>query len=127
MIIEARMHNKRFCEIGAEDTNTVITNQQPKRMEVHHHPHVEKKSFKEYLLEGLMIFLAVSMGFIAENIREHFSDKAKEKEYMVSLIRDISKDSSSINTSITINKILIHGYDSTLDFLTHNLHNSDTA
>ncbi len=34
-------------------------------MEVHHHPHVEKKSFKEYFLEGLMIFLAVTMGFIA--------------------------------------------------------------
>ncbi len=30
-----------------------------------------KKSLKEYLLEGLMIFVAVSMGFIAENIREN--------------------------------------------------------
>ncbi len=28
-------------------------------MEVHHHPHVEKKNFKEYFLEFLMIFLAV--------------------------------------------------------------------
>jgi hypothetical protein len=27
-------------------------------MEVHHHPHVEKKVFKEYFLEFLMIFLA---------------------------------------------------------------------
>ncbi len=25
-------------------------------MEVHHHPKVERKNFKEYLLEGLMIF-----------------------------------------------------------------------
>lgn len=38
-------------------------------MEVHHHPHVEKKGFKEYLLEGLMIFVAVTMGFFAETIR----------------------------------------------------------
>ncbi len=36
-------------------------------MEVHHHPHVEKKAFKEYFLEFLMIFLAVTMGFFAEN------------------------------------------------------------
>ena len=47
-------------------------------MEVHHHPHVEKKNFKEYFLEFLMIFLAVTMGFIAENVREriteHFDD-----------------------------------------------------
>jgi len=27
-----------------------------KPMEVHHHPEVEKKGIKEYLLEGLMIF-----------------------------------------------------------------------
>jgi len=25
-------------------------------MEVHHHPHVEKKNFKEYFLEFIMIF-----------------------------------------------------------------------
>ena len=41
-------------------------------MEVHHHPHVAKKNFKEYFLEFLMIFLAVTPGFVAENIREHF-------------------------------------------------------
>ena len=34
-------------------------------MEVHHHPKVEKKNFKEYLFEGLMIFLAVMLGFFA--------------------------------------------------------------
>jgi hypothetical protein len=39
-------------------------------MEVHHHPHVEKKNFKDYFLEFVMIFLAVTLGFIAENIRE---------------------------------------------------------
>ena len=27
-------------------------------MEVHHHPHVEKKNFKEYFLELLMIFFS---------------------------------------------------------------------
>jgi hypothetical protein len=35
-------------------------------MEVHHHPnlHHEKKPWKEYILEGLMIFFAVTMGFL---------------------------------------------------------------
>lgn len=32
-------------------------------MEVHHHPHVEKKNFKEYFLEVIMIFLAAATGF----------------------------------------------------------------
>src|SRR5437762_1603799 len=51
-------------------------------MEVHHHPHVEKKNFKEYLLEGLMIFLAVTMGFFAESLRENVSNHEKELNYM---------------------------------------------
>lgn len=42
-------------------------------MEVHH-PHVptHSKPWKEYLLEGLMIFIAVTLGYGAENIREHY-------------------------------------------------------
>jgi hypothetical protein len=47
-------------------------------MEVHHHPHVEKKNFKEYFLEFSMIFLAVMLGFFAENLREYFADRGKE-------------------------------------------------
>ena len=46
-------------------------------MDVHHHPdlHHKKKNFKEYFLEFLMIFLAVTLGFFAENIRESIKDK----------------------------------------------------
>ena len=63
-----------------------------KTMEVHHHPQVEKKSFKEYLLEGVMIFIAVTMGFFAENIREHFADKKSEKLIISALKKDLVKD-----------------------------------
>lgn len=66
-----------------------------KNMEVHHHPHVEKKNFKEYFLEFLMIFLAVTMGFFAENIREKISDHTKEKEYMSSMIQDLQADTAT--------------------------------
>lgn len=67
-------------------------------MEVHHHPNLSKhpKKWKAYFLEFLMIFLAVTMGFIAENIREHFVLKKQEKEYMVSLSRDLNNDISGI-------------------------------
>jgi len=73
-------------------------------MEVHHHPHVEKKNFKEYFLEFLMIFLAVTMGFFAESYREHLSDNAKEKEYIKSMVEDLETDSSFLELSI--NKII---------------------
>ncbi len=63
-----------------------------KEMEVHHHPKVEKKSFKEYLLEGLMIFLAVTMGFFAETIRDNISESQKGKEYIRSFAQDLRGD-----------------------------------
>lgn len=66
-------------------------------MEVHHHPDVEKKNFKEYFLEFLMIFLAVTMGFFAENIRENLSNHSKEKEYIASIKKDLSADTASLN------------------------------
>ncbi|HEY5463821.1 MAG TPA: hypothetical protein VIJ95_11240 [Hanamia sp.] len=56
-------------------------------MEVHHHPdlHHKKKNFKEYFLEFLMIFLAVTLGFIAESIREHFVETKITRQYLESL------------------------------------------
>ena len=69
-------------------------------MEVHHHPKVEKKNFKEYLMEGLMIFIAVTIGFFAEKIRENISDREKEKDLMQSLIIDLKEDSTTIENQI---------------------------
>ncbi len=68
-------------------------------MEVHHHPdlHHNPKKWKEYLLEFLMIFLAVTMGFIAENIREIISHGEIEKVYLKSLVQDVKDDIRTIN------------------------------
>jgi hypothetical protein len=73
------------------------------RMEVHKHPHhvTHKKRFGEYLLEFFMLFLAVFLGFIAENIREGFADHHKEKEYIRALVEDLKTDSAFLNTSIS--------------------------
>jgi hypothetical protein len=54
-------------------------------MEVHHHPHVAKKNIKKYFLEFLMTFLAVTLGFFAENLREHFAEKNTTHQYLESL------------------------------------------
>ena len=78
------------------ETDTTETNQETENMEVHHHPdvHHKRKNFKEYFLEFLMIFLAVTMGFFAESFREHLVDIKKEKEYIVSLKEDLLTDTS---------------------------------
>jgi len=77
------------------------------KMEVHHHPQLEHKPkpWKEYLLEGFMIFLAVFMGFIAENIREGYGDRAREGEYIHSIVEDIKSDTAqSTKVLIRLNK-----------------------
>jgi len=50
-------------------------------MEVHYHPdlHHQKKNFKEYFLEFLMIFLAVTLGFFSESILNILEKKLREK------------------------------------------------
>ena len=73
-------------------------------MEVHHHPEVEKKGLKEYLLEGLMIFIAVMMGFFAESLREHMADREREKQYMHAMVADLQKDSVQIDKEIAYTK-----------------------
>jgi hypothetical protein len=68
-------------------------------MEVHHHPQLEHKAkpWKEYLLEGLMIFVAVMMGFIAENIREGITNREHVKELVSQLVQDLKDDTSQLN------------------------------
>lgn len=69
-------------------------------MEVHHHPKVEKKNFKEYFLEFLMIFLAVTLGFFAENIREIQVEKETAKRYVESFYEDLKTDTSRMKDFI---------------------------
>lgn len=77
-------------------------------MEVHKHPHhvTDKKNWREYLLEFLMIFLAVFLGFVVENWREHIVERRKERGYILSLIEDLKIDTVKIRNYINarINK-----------------------
>lgn len=57
-------------------------------MEVHHHSHHPKK-WKEYLTEFFMLFAAVSLGFLAENLREGYVEKERSHELVSSFIKDV--------------------------------------
>ena len=80
-------------------------------MEVHHHSgsHEKKKKIKDYFLEFLMIFLAVTLGFLAESLRESISDKAKEREYIESLIQNLKDDTTGFNACIEENENKVNG------------------
>lgn len=67
-------------------------------MEVHHHAHhsENKKKWSELLLEFFMLFLAVTLGFFAENIRETIADKHKKQEQLEAVVRDFKTDIAEI-------------------------------
>ena len=83
-------------------------------MEVHHHPdlHHNKKKWKEYLLEFLMIFLAVTLGFFAETIREKVSENRREEGYIAGLINNIQNDTLELEGLISRNELELKGIDS---------------
>src|ERR1700759_369780 len=104
---EEKINQSRADSQQTEENKTVeqpltINNEPITNMEVHHHPHVEKKNFKEYFLEFLMIFLAVTMGFFAENIREYLSDRGKERDDISGLIKNLTSDSLTIESRLQV-------------------------
>lgn len=67
-------------------------------MEVHHsHQSHHKKKWHEFVLEFFMLFVAVTMGFFAENLREHKVIEHKMEENYESLLQDLSQDSTKIS------------------------------
>ena len=71
-------------------------------MEVHKHPHhvMHKKKWGEYFLEFLMIFLAVTLGFFAETIREKISENKQAGELAKSLYQEVLADSVNVQNII---------------------------
>lgn len=62
-------------------------------MEVHHPHHpTHKKKWSEYIIEFVMLFTAVTLGFFAENIREHMAENEKKKELMKIVALDLQRD-----------------------------------
>ena len=81
-------------------------------MEVHAHTHTERKKFTHYLWEFFMLFLAVTAGFFVENQREKVIESKREKQYIVSLVRDVEMDIESFKESANEREKYINYYDS---------------
>src|SRR5690242_2813587 len=85
-------------------------------MEVHHHTHHthEKRNWKSYFWEFLMLFLAVTLGFFVENQREHYIEDKRAKEFSKSLIEDMQNDKVAVQTQIKSAAMYISIVDSLL-------------
>jgi hypothetical protein len=79
-------------------------------MEVHHHSHHPKK-IKEYITEFVMLFAAVTLGFFAENVREHQVEKHREISYLKNVNEDLKLDLRNIDFVINQNTVRLHAMD----------------
>jgi hypothetical protein len=85
-------------------------------MEVHHPHHVtHKKKWNEYLLEFFMLFFAVFLGFVAENVREGLAERHQEKEYILGMVQNLKDDTAQLNQLIPMQTLELK----TLDSLIH--------
>lgn len=80
-------------------TKIINPNQETENMEVHHHAHDpaaphQKKNWKSYFWEFLMLFLAVFCGFLAEYQLEHKIEKDRAKQYVQSFYNDLKTDTA---------------------------------
>jgi hypothetical protein len=72
-------------------------------MEIHHHAHSSREKFSHYLYEFFMFFLAVTASFCVENLREHYMEQQRAKQFAGLLVADLKKD---INFYTGTNQIL---------------------
>ena len=71
-------------------------------MEVHHAHHpAHKKKMSEYFLEFFMLFFAVTLGFFAENYREHSIIEHRMQENYAAIIVDLEQDNLKIDSIFT--------------------------
>jgi hypothetical protein len=104
----------------SESDNEESSNQNPEEMEVHHHAHhAGKKSWRSYLFEFFMLFLAVFCGYLAEYQLERTIEHHREKEFIISMIEDAMTDTASIHAAIPLNLIRINNADSLADVCYH--------
>ncbi len=70
-------------------------------MEVHHPHHpTHKKKWSEYIIEFLMLFAAVTLGFFAENVREHKIMNERKDQNLFSILQDLKQDSIYLESTI---------------------------
>ena len=72
-------------------------------MEVHHHSHFDnhhekqrKNKWTHYFWEFLMLFLAVTLGFLVENQREHYIEHQRAKVYARTMVTNLRIDTAEL-------------------------------
>ncbi len=113
-------------EITESETTASHAEPQIETMEPHHHPHLHhSKRWKDYLFEFLMLFLAVTAGFLVENQREHYIENKRAAEFSRHLLSDLRLDSLFFENRNRDLQSKQKGHDSLLYLLTKKANATD--
>lgn len=85
-------------------------------MEVHHHSH-KPKNWKEYITEFIMLFAAVTLGFFAENLREHSIISHRIEQNKIAILKDLEQDAITIDSILIDEQNAIKTFDRLLNVL----------
>ena len=96
-------------------------------MEVHAHTHTPRKKWTHYFWEFLMLFLAVSLGFYAENLREGILHKKEVETHMNSLLSDLQTDILLFDSVIDRNTYSTQMADSLIELLHSDITNTTSV
>lgn len=77
-----------------------------------------KKNIREYILEFLMLFFAVTLGFFAENIREYYAEREMEAKFIEVVLEDLQADITTLKSTIQTQEQRIAYEDSLIQLLT---------
>ncbi|HQW44969.1 MAG: hypothetical protein IPF69_02890 [Chitinophagaceae bacterium] len=89
---------------ATEQPATINYQSEKKDMEVHHHAHTPRKKWTHYFWEFFMLFLAVTLGFLVENKREHYIEHQRAKVYAKSMIKNLETDTIELKQIINRGK-----------------------
>jgi hypothetical protein len=85
-------------------------------MEVHHHSH-KPKNWKEYITEFIMLFAAVTLGFFAENLREHSIIEHRIEQNKVAILKDLQNDAVTIDSLLVTEQAAVNTFDRFINLL----------
>ena len=89
-------------------------------MEVHHHSHTKRQKWTHYFWEFFMLFLAVTLGFMVENQREHYIEHQRAKVYAKSMINNLATDTAELHQIIYRTEFAVNYLDSFIQLVTEN-------
>jgi hypothetical protein len=73
---------------------------------------VRTKPWKSYFLEFVMIFLAVTLSFFAENFRDGMAETNDEREFIRSFVEDLKADTTTIGRILKARRLKMTALDS---------------